>query len=301
MYRDFEQYLAADVVDSRSWAVLDRFTMALDELVLGDGLLIREITDDERGFLTGRSREIMNPVSHREVHGDYVVEYEYQVPKDGGRSTTEVEETFDSVTLALKLFPQGGDVRYLSVVSDQFSPFEGARHRFSEGEAVTPSLRASCDLSEEECDEFLAFWDDHRGQLRDPPETMNIALRRYADAFQRREPEDRLIDLVISLEALLLKSGERQELSYRLSQRGALLLADDLEEAQEIRDQLKDAYNERSNVVHGVRDDVDRAYVGDVQELTRRCLLAMLEQAPRGRKEHASVLDVLDGEALDPR
>lgn len=126
-------------------------------------------------------------------------------------------------------------------------------------------------------------------------------MQRYADAFQRGEPEDRLVDLVIALEASLLKPGERHELSHRLSQRGALLLADDQGQTTMVYDQLKDVYNERSNVVHGVRDEVDRTYVQDVQERTRQCLLALLEHSPRGKKEHGAVLNTLDEQAIDPQ
>lgn len=303
VYREYAQYLTADELAARSWAVLHRFEMEPSELLLNDDLRIRAITDDECGFLVGQSRAVLNPVSHREIHGDYVVEYEYTVPKGGSRSTQDAGETFRSVTTALKLFPNGGDTRYVTMISEQLQPFSfgGSGNQFSEGEAITSTLRQSCELSADECDAFRDFWGEHRIHLRNPPDTLQIAVHRYADAFKRDESENRLIDLVIALEAALLKPGERQELSYRLSQRGALLLADDKERAAAVRDQLKDAYNERSNVVHGVRDEVDRGYVRDVQELMRQVLLELLERAPRGKKEHRSVLDELDEKALDPR
>lgn len=301
VYLQFVQYLEAEELEAQSWAVLDRFDMEPERLILKDDLRIREITDDERGFLVGQSRAILTPVSHRDIHGSHVLEFDYTVPKNEGRSTTLAKKTFNNVTLALRLFPNGGDTRYLTLISDQSSPFEGGGNRHSPGESSTPSLRNSCELTLDDCDMFKEFWERHEEQLFDPPRSMRIALRRYADAFQRREPEDRLVDLVIALEAMLLKPGEFQELAFRLSQRGALLLPGDLEDAREIRSQLKDAYRDRSKVVHGVRDEVDRQFVNEVEELTRRCVLEVLERAPRGGKEHEAILDKLDEEALDSK
>lgn len=300
IYVEFENYLKTDELDAQSWAVLYNFDMEPEELILEDDLRIRRISDNERGFLVKQSQAPLNPVSHHELHNNYVLEYEYSVLKDKARSTDEASEIFDGVTLGLKLFPTGGDMRYLSMISDQSSPFEDAGNRFSEGEEVTSSLRQPCELTSDECDDFVKFWNEHREQLLSPSDTIQIALRRYSDAFQRNEPEDRLIDLVIALEAMLLKPGERQELSYRMSQRGALLLSNEKDTAVKVRKQLKDAYNERSSVVHGVRNDIDRLYVKDVQELVRQCLLEFLDMAPRGNKEHSSILDDLDEIALTP-
>jgi hypothetical protein len=49
----------------------------------------------------------------------------------------------------------------------------------------------------------------------------------------------------------LLKGDEHQELEYRLALRGSVLLSKTPEERQTVFKELKTAYRERSNIVHG--------------------------------------------------
>jgi hypothetical protein len=70
------------------------------------------------------------------------------------------------------------------------------------------------------------------------------AVRRYYYSSQRFDNEDKIIDLMISFEALLLK--ENSGLSYLLSSRVSRLLDD-----CELVDFMKSCYKIRSKIVHG--------------------------------------------------
>jgi hypothetical protein len=74
-----------------------------------------------------------------------------------------------------------------------------------------------------------------------------VALRCFNQAYSRDNDEDKIIDLTISLESCLL--SENEELTYRLSLRGAALLAKTWEprKAQML---LKAMYSIRSAIVH---------------------------------------------------
>jgi hypothetical protein len=93
---------------------------------------------------------------------------------------------------------------------------------------------------------------------------MQIPLRRFNQAYGRQSEEDTIIDLTIALESCLLPNT-RDELQYRLSMRGAALLAS-LRNPVETQALLKTVYEIRSDIVHngkplsdeGVRRKVER-------------------------------------------
>ena len=79
-------------------------------------------------------------------------------------------------------------------------------------------------------------------------EKMSIPLRRFNQAYGRQSGEDTIIDLTIALESCLLPNT-REELQYRLSMRGAALLAS-LRNPVETQALLKTMYEIRSEIVH---------------------------------------------------
>ncbi len=107
---------------------------------------------------------------------------------------------------------------------------------------------AEYNLSEAEIPTIKALYSDlqklnrlkHRGGLA-------VALRRFNQAYSRGNDEDKIIDLTISLESCLL--SESEELTYRLSLRGAALLAK-IWEPRKAQLLLKAMYATRSAIVH---------------------------------------------------
>lgn len=81
---------------------------------------------------------------------------------------------------------------------------------------------------------------------------LRIPLDRLARAGRERDLADKVIDLGIAVEALLLHDlgSDRGELSYRLSLRGAWLVGTNPGNRAEIQKALRDLYNLRSTVVH---------------------------------------------------
>jgi hypothetical protein len=94
-------------------------------------------------------------------------------------------------------------------------------------------------------------------------------------ASQADRNEDKLINLVISIEALYLL--EPLELSYRLSHRVASLLAASEEERARIFDKVRDLYDKRSRIVHGNTEAVSDE---DMAELARYVTRSMLAFCP---------------------
>ena len=78
---------------------------------------------------------------------------------------------------------------------------------------------------------------------------LDIALRRFNLGIEEADFENKMIDYLISLEAIYLP--ERRELTYKLSNRVATLLGKEGKETEEIRKIVAKAYDLRSDIVHG--------------------------------------------------
>ena len=111
----------------------------------------------------------------------------------------------------------------------------------------------------------------------------NIALKRFNFGIEESDYESKIIDFFIAFEALCLP--ESNELKYRLSNRVALLLAKDSEDAEKIGIFMKKAYDIRSSIVHGGRtkpvliDGVSidlKTFTPQLEEHLRRMLKAFL-------------------------
>lgn len=110
---------------------------------------------------------------------------------------------------------------------------------------------------------------------------LNLAVRRFDAAYLRLDPEDRLIDLWIAFEALLLPdmSGE---LSYRVAIRLAQLIGQTASDKRAAFRSARRSYDQRSRVVHGqpAEDDLGKV-VEETRELARKALSSWLLGAPR--------------------
>jgi hypothetical protein len=96
---------------------------------------------------------------------------------------------------------------------------------------------------------------------------MRLVLDRFDSAYSRLRPEDRLIDLWIVFEALLLPDNG-VELNYRAALRLARLVGSDAAERHEAFDTARLSYKRRSEVVHGaVKDLIDLSQVTESSRL----------------------------------
>jgi hypothetical protein len=83
-----------------------------------------------------------------------------------------------------------------------------------------------------------------------PAGSILLALRRFNQAFARRDPADKLIDFWIALEALFLPDGNA-ELTFKAALRVAYYCGATVAERTNIFDALTKSYTARSLIVHG--------------------------------------------------
>ncbi len=145
---------------------------------------------------------------------------------------------------------------------------------------------------------------DNYGQL-----TMNdyigISIARYQDAILKNEDfVNRISYIIMGLEALYLESQERGELSLRLAQRVSkfvnLVSGEDILKVFNI---MKEAYEIRSDFVHGSVKDKDRTNIKDLfdtsSEYLRKSIVGFL--LLRDKKPKEDFIGLIDNTILEPR
>ena len=139
---------------------------------------------------------------------------------------------------------------------------------------------------------------------------LNIALRRFNLSYTRTLPEDRLIDLTISLESTVL-ADERDELKYRLALRGSFLLRN-IRTPEETNNILKKMYDIRSAVVHNgstISDFVkkkgkiaqlynDKEFLYIAENVTREILREYVQRSILENKDIPSINKEIDEQLL---
>jgi hypothetical protein len=93
----------------------------------------------------------------------------------------------------------------------------------------------------------------------------------------QRDRSDRVVDVVIAMESILTNES-REQLGYQFRTIGALLLADVYERRVELRDFLKNAYTDRSQIVHNnAETNLSNAEIADLMNLARRLFLKIVQ------------------------
>jgi hypothetical protein len=125
--------------------------------------------------------------------------------------------------------------------------------------------------------------------------SLRVALERF-DTVERFGPEEnRIIDAVIAMEAILLK-GIKDELKFRFALRGARLVGKTPNERSDLFKVLKDAYDRRSDIVHGSGSTSTAPTADEISDLARRVIGEfVLTIGPQG---HDALIQSLDDGAV---
>jgi len=174
-----------------------------------------------------------------------------------GRGSRELQRRVEQSIAILRLF-KVGSVKYTTYHMYSDSITDGAHGTIIAGR--TESALETCLVTEEDVQKLKNFWQTMSEIM---PSTffdlettktdyLTIAYNRYCDAlFLNAILERRIANAVMGLEALFLKSGELQELPYRLSFRVCKSLCLLGHDPYEIKKIVGDAYKIRNLFAHG--------------------------------------------------
>lgn len=261
VYERIEDYFYQDVLAYKYLAPLNNFKMEVEKVELEPGFSIIKLPIEERANFLGRLSGIdvlSSSSSYKELgFSKYAFELYHEEPKVIGNrpefdpnkfADNVVLQNFESACTALRLY-KSGNVSYQHVIQESvaWNPLGESIHS---PQMSAPFLFGNTyELADEDIPSFVEFWSQFKqAQIRE--NALRIALTRFTFAYERGRSEDRLIDYVIALEALLLEN--EPELRFKFALRGAALLGkDDPLERKKVFHELHEGYKQRNNIAHG--------------------------------------------------
>ena len=279
-FNDWEQFYYDDSEEIQEFSPLHTFTSDDDEISLGDSLRIRKITKNELEQLLDDGTVQMREMAPKPV---YAIEYAYKrtkvtrIPPNGRISPIKIEEKerINKVLAALRLFKPGGvgvnriRIKRQSAIWDSKSSRFGLSSRLFWGTSYYS-------LTKNEVKQFQSFWELFNKKIEQLP-SLSITIRRFNDAYERDRPEDKLIDYMIAFETLLIKRGDRGELTHKIAVRSARLLTQNYEEREKIMKEMKKFYKARSKVVHGEKVTLSNEFISAVEDHLRNAIKLFLK------------------------
>lgn len=310
-YNHIERALYATELEFEMVAPVARARFERLPLDLGIDLSITDMSVEELSLVLvgGLMAPMMGPTDATVPRNRAAVRYRYSLPKlvssseedEDDDSHEQVMELFErsqriaeEVLCALRLVHHGvfsipGAVH---IPKTWFDEDQEPRYDFIQGSSRQSLMTAT--FSTKACDKVEFFFQalqeprvkKHRGLAR--------AARRFGYAMDDHRDEDRIVDVMIAAEALILSDAgsaqERGELKYRLSLRAAYFMAKDVEERKTIFRFMKAAYDARSTIAHGGQptdlkdlegDDLDiNEFSHFTSHYVRRALRKAIREAP---------------------
>ncbi len=249
---EFAQFVETRTVRVRFFAQLLNFKMAADELNLPDALIIRRLNDDEVSELHGGPVHTLGWLRARSstIH-EFVLEGHLEMPISFGDASNEQmiadepQAVMDKAVLALRTFKPGHvGYDYIHFRPTTFCPL--GLFSLGAGDLHLPNGTYSLSVLEEG-----EFTEHAKLIMALSDEAMKMACSRLADAENRTRAQDRIVDSVIGMEALLLAAitDRKTELSFRFALNYAMLFK--LPERHHAYRLARDLYGLRSTIAHG--------------------------------------------------
>lgn len=199
----------------------------------------------------------------------HAIKLQIRGTRDGIVADQTNDRKLEKVLSALRLHQRGRVGTYFTLVRDSSGESGWLRHPHIRSFYPTPP---TYDLITNEAAELTQLLD----RLNEPQHVKNydLALRRFERTYERLDPEDRLIDLWVALEAIYANDSQT-ELSYRISLRIAHMLSEG-EDRRDLFRSMRASYATRSAIVHGSRP---KNTIADDAEATEQVVRTSLRAA----------------------
>ena len=244
----------------------------------GGTMLSRPTQNDERRIARLRERALFGLAAWPTPRLEAYVAKTSLVCEDYETAEEQARHRFQRVSLALRLMKPGpvtlsGEMAYQPGV--RFS-----ERRFSSwfpGGPLFAVARGDYEFDSSDRSLFRQLYDG----LASSVEGAAIAFRRFALANEREAVQDRLVDHWVALESLFSKGGE-SELRYKFAMRISYFLEREPEPRLELFKRLYDAYQVRSDIVHGgvSKKNMREAEEASATSLRRSLLCVVMEGKP---------------------
>jgi len=270
LIHELEAFIDDPCVCLKCVVELQNFSMEAESISLANALSIRRLSDDEVSELHGGPywSAARPSVSLHEISGFAVVAQITEPKRFGDSSMVQSSEfaklttSLDQVLLALRTFKSGQTgLSVIQIIPPDFLGFRSSLSRI--GDLPVPPFGAGFQLSASEVEHFR----EHAARLFSPLDpAIELACSRLSDAEARNRYQDRLLDAVIGLEAVLLVSVGTDDRRGELTNRFALNFSTLHDGAKErFRQYLiaRDMFGHRSTIAHGGDIKGDNLKLGD--------------------------------------
>jgi len=251
LYVNLEEYIQG-TAKFHYFANLYGFDHEEQEIVVGDDITIRKIVDTQKVMAS-----VYNQLDQLLMNNNY--DFQQINPSTSRIETYDIHynldskrEKFQHAIDVLNLFTEGPvQLSYVKCELPLFYPAEIS----SAVEVIKPRGGSGWSLSKmskDESQKFTTFF-EKLSNVRDRHK-LGFAIRRFNYGKISRDRDDKIVDLIISLESLF-GDGSNTDLNYKLALRVALIHGKDYHHRKKLRKIFKLLYDARSHVVHGSEAD----------------------------------------------
>ncbi len=201
----------------------------------------------------------------------------------GQQPEYEADDILEQLEAMLRLF-QEGDVALRRHYYHTWRIKEGnpkpvifLSSRPPKPEPATLYPRKPYKLEDEALHGFIEFFNSYWDIINQKHQPIYNALYRFNSSYERRTLSDRLIELMIGMEALF---GDKEYQRYKIPLRCACMLYPPGKVRKQAFATIKKFYDERSAIIHGGKLELGPNSKGEVdqfEEYTRRSILKFLE------------------------
>ena len=217
--------------------------------------------------------------------------------------TTEAESDFDAEYFARKIliqflsFYSATTLNHIRIIDDYNDPIKIKNLTGEREISLYPPTAYS--LTEFDSQFFLSkIFPYYSVMTKKGNEYLKIATEYIWRGAFEESAEISIIDCFISLEALCMRTNDNTELSYRISNRLAVLLGEDDKSRLNLRKAIRDFYNIRSRIVHGEYINLPREGHNSLFVWTRKAILRFFVLAEK-YQNHDEIIDLIDDAMID--
>lgn len=244
-----------------------------------------ELYLEELGWINPSPLKALSPDHNYPVSLLYI---ETQIrAKEGYDPEGTADETFEQLEAMLRLFQEGDislrrhySIFHLKEGKPEWIVFLEPRPIKPEPAALYP--RGPYKLDDETLRGFVGFFNSYWDIINQMHQPIYNALFRFNSSYERRTLSDRLIELMIAMEALF---GDKEYHRYKIPLRCACMLYPPGKERKRVFTTIKGFYDTRSKIVHGGKLELATNIEGEVdrfEQYVRRSILKFLERHKDG-------------------
>ena len=274
VYQEMEEYIYTDGREIVAIAPLDNFDMEEMEIAgIGD-FTIRRLRDEEIKKLINLGLFMRFGVDMGAIGSQWCIEYRKKVDTKGISDDFRIHNDIENIVHIMRMHKTGAVSYYGVLIFPKV--WTGV-----ESLGTTPHSRMRIGgknyiLSKRDIGELKILWEQFKN-LKKYSFLIN-AIRRFNFSYNKMF-EDRIVDLIISLETLFQEGSG--EITYKLSLRCAYFIGNDAEERKKIFENMKKAYKVRSKIVHGDNFSLEEKLLKDIEDYARRAIKKYMNEASK--------------------